>query len=535
MNQLIFGDNLNVLKSKIIKDESIDLIYLDPPFNSKKVYNILYKTPDKDKENSQVEAFLDTWSWGDDDEKVFEEVGRLEDKSLYTCLRSFRDIMGESDMMAYLTNMSIRIYFLNKKLKKDGSMYLHCDPTASHYLKMVMDTIIGNKNFRNEIIWERSHPHNDAKRYGNNTDRILFYAKSNKSTWNKQFTPLGEDYIKSHYKHTDDDGRKYRLGPLDAKSLSGGGYEYEWNNRYHLWRVPKKEMEKLHKEKKLHYTSKGLANRKLFLDERDGIPLQSLWKDIHFVQGSEDLGYPTQKPIKLLERIINASSKENDLVLDPFCGCGTTIHAAEKLKRNWIGIDITHLATGLVKKRLINSFPKVKFKSNGIPTNLSSAIKLRDFSEKNPKLYYEFQYWANSLIPGVRNNPVKGSDNGVDGTYWVIEGKDNKGYIYKKGIVSIKSGKNVSVTMVDELYGAMKKNNAFSGILVTLEKPKSTMIQAAAKMGLFKALGKNYQKVQCVSIEELLNGVMPKIPITLAFETADTSVSELQQSLFEIN
>ena len=152
MNQLIFGDNLNVLKSKIIKDESIDLIYLDPPFNSKKVYNILYKTPDKDKENSQVEAFLDTWSWGDDDEKVFEEVGSLEDKSLYTCLRSFRDIMGESDMMAYLTNMSIRIYFLNKKLKKDGSIYLHCDPTASHYLKMIMDTIIGNKNFRNEII-----------------------------------------------------------------------------------------------------------------------------------------------------------------------------------------------------------------------------------------------------------------------------------------------------------------------------------------------------------------------------------------------
>ena len=534
-NQLIFGDNLDVLKSKIISDESIDLIYLDPPFNSKKTYNIIYKSPSNSKsENTQVEAFSDTWSWGEDDEQVLSELGALEDKNIYNILHSFRSFMGESDMMAYLTNMAIRIYFLKKKLKDSGSIFLHCDTTASHYLKIILDNIFGNQNFINEIVWKRTTAHSDGKKFGRIHDIILYYTKNNKKNkWNKTYKPYDPKYVEDFYKYEDKNG-KYMADNATASGLEGGGYEYEWKGHTRIWRYPLTKMKALDKENKIHYTSTGMARVKRYLDSAKGVPDQDIFDDILAIgsRSKERLGYPTQKPLKLLEKIILSSTNEGDVVLDPFCGCGTTIIAAESLKRNWVGIDITNLAIGLVERRLRNSFKKVNFKSNGIPKSLSQAFKLRDLSEKNPKLYWEFQYWANNLIPGVINNSTRGSDGGVDGTFWIVADKKKNQFIFDKGIVSIKSGANISVAMVDSLFGSMKKNKAKCGLLVTLEKPKSTMIKAAAQMGVNIYFGKKYPKVECISVEELLKGVRPKTPISVHFETPDATQISNQASLF---
>lgn len=357
-NTLYYGDNLDIL-SRYIKDESIDLVYLDPPFKSNQNYNVLFKEQDGSRAASQIRVFEDTWTWGQDDEEVFADIvtkgGKVAD-----CLRAFHTFLGPCDMLAYLVMMAPRLVELRRVMRPTGSIYLHCDPAASHYLKMLLDAVFGPNLFKNEIIWRRYGAHNDvgqgSKHFGRVHDVILFFTKTDECIWNQVFVPLNPEYIKSTYRHIDPEtGRLYTTTPLTGPGgAEKGNPVYEWRGHTRAWRYNKEKMAALDREGKLYYSKTGYVRQKLYLDESKGVPVQDEWEDIASLAGahSERLGYPTQKPEALLERIIKASSNEGDVVLDPFCGCGTTVAAAQKLGRRWIGIDINYLAITFSSRRV---------------------------------------------------------------------------------------------------------------------------------------------------------------------------------------
>jgi len=381
MNTLYYGDNLKILR-EYIKDESVDLIYLDPPFNSNRNYNVLFKNESGAEAESQITAFEDTWHWSGAVATYFElikspdRVGQM--------IQSFHDFLGENQMMAYLVMMAVRLKELHRVLKPTGSLYLHCDPTASHYLKIVLDTIFGSMNYRNEVVWKRTTAHSSAKRWGDVHDTLFFYSKSSDHTWNRTFQQYDESYLGVKYRHEDERG-VYRLSDLTGAGTTEGDSGRPWRGfdpaaigRH--WAVPgtpllqsvsedkakgmttQEKLDLLDSKGFIYWTPKGrkggvgFPQWKRYLGE--GVPITSVIGDISPINSmaQERLGYPTQKPIELLERLISASSNEGDVVLDPFCGCGTTIAAAQKLNRQWIGIDVTHLAVGLMKLRLKNSF-----------------------------------------------------------------------------------------------------------------------------------------------------------------------------------
>ncbi len=344
-NRTIFtGDNLEILRG--FPDEFVDLIYLDPPFNSK--HN--YAAPIGSK--AAGAAFKDTWNLSDIDLAWWGEI-QCTSPTVYKVLEMARATAGKS-AMSYLIYMAIRILELHRVCKSTGSCYIHCDSTMSHYLKMVLDAIFGIKNFRNEILWKRFSAHNDGRRYGKVTDTLLFYAKTCTHTWNRVYTPYSDEYIQSSYRDEDELGR-YTHRALTAEGLSGGGYEYEFHGHHRIWKRSLESMQRLESEGKIHFPKKsgGVPRYKIYLKDALGIPLQNIWTDIPIVGGNEKLHYPTQKPLALLERIIKASSNEGDIVLDPFCGCATALSAAEKLDRQWIGIDISTKAYDLLKDRLV--------------------------------------------------------------------------------------------------------------------------------------------------------------------------------------
>jgi adenine specific DNA methylase Mod len=369
-NALYYGDNLAVLRESI-KDESVDLIYLDPPFNSNASYNVLFKAPTGEQSQAQIEAFEDTWHWNVHAEQAFDEAIHSGNTDAADLLLAMRKALGENDMMAYLAMMAVRLLELHRALKPTGSLYLHCDPTASHYLKILLDSIFGVTNFRNDIIWKRvstvkGNFGQGSKFFGPNTDSILFYAKGDESVFHQIFTDYSEEYIGNFYKYNDPDGRQYRLiSMIGPGGAAKGNPSYEFMGVRRFWRYSKKRMQELFDAGMIVQSKPGaVPQRKLYLDEGKGVAVQSLWEGIEALSASsaERLGYPTQKPLALLERIISASSNENDLVLDPFCGCGTAVHAAQKLNRQWVGIDITHLAIGLIERRLKDAFPGIKFR-----------------------------------------------------------------------------------------------------------------------------------------------------------------------------
>jgi adenine specific DNA methylase Mod len=338
MGQLYYGDNLYVLR-KSIKDESVDLIYLDPPFNSKRDYNLLFKSPKGHDSDAQITAFEDSWHWAEQAEREFDEIIHGANIDLALIMTAFRSFLGENDMMAYLTMMANRLTELHRVLKKTGSLYLHCDPVASHYLKIVLDGVFGKELFRSEVIWRRSGAHNDANRYGANHDVIFFYTKGNAWTWNQQYSPYSETYLQQNYRYRDEDG-VFRVSDLTANK-PGGDVSYEWKTpggkvvvpyKGRYWAYSKENMQEMHDKGLIFYRNTGMPVLKHYLSEMPGVPLQSFWNDLSpLISGSpEMLGYPTQKPLALLERIISASSNEGDVVLDPFCGCGTAVHAAQK-------------------------------------------------------------------------------------------------------------------------------------------------------------------------------------------------------------
>lgn len=511
-NALYYGDNLDMLREHVA-DASVDLVYLDPPFNSNARYNVLFRTPDGERSAAQAEAFQDTWQWNELAEASYDEIMSMGGKSA-EILRSLRTFLGTSDMMAYLVMMANRIHELHRVLKETGSLYLHCDPTASHYLKIVLDGIFGPNNFRTEISWRRQSAHNDAKQgrrqFGNVRDTIFFYTKSDEWKWNWLYTPYDEEYIKNFYKFVEPaTGRRYRLGDITAP---GGAspekrnphYEFLGVKRY--WRYSRERMEELYKEGRIVQTKKGnVPAYKRYLDEMPGVALQNDWDDIKPVMGGEAVGYPTQKPLALLERIIKASSNEGDVVLDPFCGCGTTVHAAQKAGRQWIGIDVAHYAIGVIEDRLRGEFgDKAKFEVGGRPVDLEGA---RELARRDK---YQFQWWANWLV-GVQNyrERRKGADSGIDGVvYFRNVGASGTGRI----IVSVKGGDHVGPDMVRALAGTLERERAELGLLVTLAEPSATMRREAAALGFCKTAHGKFPKVQIATVEELLDNDRPQLP-----------------------
>ncbi len=525
-NHLYYGDNLGVLREHIAA-ASVDLIYLDPPFNSNANYNILFRSPAGAGSDAQIEAFEDTWHWNETAEDAFDQVVRSGCTGASEMLRAMRSFLGDNDMMAYLAMMAVRLIELHRVLKPSGSLYLHCDSTASHYLKLLLDGVFGADRYRNEIIWKRTTAHGDAGRWGRNLDTLLFYTRGTQHVWHPPHVAYDTDY-EARFRQSDADGRRWMDDNLTAKGLSGGGYTYAYKGVTSLWRMPEETMHRLDAEGRLHFTRAGGIRLKRYLDEAKGMPVQSLWADIPALnsQAQERLGYPTQKPVALLERIVAASSNEGDVVLDPFCGCGTAVHAAQKLGRNWIGIDITHLAISLIEKRMQAAFPAATFTVEGTPKDLASAD---DLARRDK---YQFQWWAVSMVDAVPyGGKKKGADGGVDGLiYFKPDGKRTE-----RAIVSVKGGDNVGVTMIRDLHSAMTREGAPIGIFVTRTAPTRPMLREATAVGRFEdGFGRTYPRLQILTIAELFAGKRPDIPYpdpTAAFRRAAREDTGKQGSL----
>jgi len=493
-NTLYYGENLAVMR-EYLPDESADLIYLDPPFNSNRNYNVLFREESGADSQAQITAFEDTWQWDEAARETYYQLIKNSPENVSRMIGAFHDFIGRNQMMAYLVMMTIRLIALRRILKSTGSLYLHCDPTASHYLKIVLDTIFGKENFRNEIIWCYKTRHFSKKHFGKKHDVVLYYSKTDKYlfNWDAVLRPLSESTIKK-YRLKDERGY-YRLcgrGITDSPIRSAKDVDSEW--------------EKTHPE---------LVIRDYL---KDGVPHEDYWNiDIINQAAKERMGYPTQKPLALLERIIQASSNSGDVVLDPFCGCGTAIVAAQKLDRKWIGIDITHLAVALQKYRLKQSFDltdKKDYEVIGEPEDLSSAEQLA----KDDR--YQFQWWALSLIQA---KPVggdaeskkgkKGKDRGIDGIISFIDDSSEKP---KRVIVQVKSG-NVGVKDIRDLIGTVEREKAAIGVFITLKNPSKDMKQEAGDAGYYESeyFNRKYPKIQILTIDELFSGAVVNMPSEL--------------------
>jgi len=540
-NTLFYGDNLPILRDHI-PDESVDLIYLDPPFNSNRSYNVLFKSESGNDPDSQIQAFDDTWHWGESAEAMYDELTHGQNQDVAGMISALRQFIHENQMMAYLVMMAARLIELHRVLKPTGSLYLHCDPTASHYLKVVLDTIFGAQNFRNEISWKRSDTHNDAKKqFPAITDIILLYSKTSKIIFNVSYTRHTESHINNWFTSIEfPDGtiRKMSKKELETGIIPPGARRFSIsdlsspNPRPNLmfvykgypypakgWRCTLERMEKLDNEGRLLFpkNKSGRIVLKKYLDELKGIVIGDFWGDITQIRAAdaERLGYPTQKPLALLERIIEASSNPGDIVLDPFSGCGTAIAAAQHLGRRWIGIDITHLAIEAHKRRLREHYqiePGKDYDVIGEPEDLTGAIQLAQDDR------YQFQWWALSLIKarplgGAEGSKVgkKGSDKGIDGVIPFIDDSTKK---LKRAIVSVKSG-HVNAGMVRDLRGVIEREtDAPIGVFLTLEEPTSEMKKEAVSAGFYTSVQwkKQFPRLQIITIEQLLAGAEVKMP-----------------------
>lgn len=501
-NKLYYGDNLEVL-ARYVKDESVDLVYLDPPFNSRQDYNVLFAEKDGSQSSSQIRAFKDTWEWNLEAKADYEASigfgGRVAE-----ALRAFHTFLGGSDMLAYLAMMARRLIELKRVLKQSGTIYLHCDTTASHYLKMLMDAIFGPQCFRNEIAWRRSHPKGHAfTRFARNHDVILVYSKAEAPVWNMLYVPQTVENAAKQYSLRDEDGRAYQLTSLLNPNPNRPNLTYEFLGAKKVWRWTRDRMLKEYENGRIVVPrgGEGIPRYKRYLDEQEGIPVSDFWDDIEIASGAEKLGYPTQKPEALLERILEASSNEGDVVLDPFCGCGTTIQVSQRLRRRWIGIDITHLAVSLIKKRLSDAYGeeiKNSYSVIGEPRDLAGAAKL---AEENK---YQFQWWALGLVGARPAEEKKGADRGIDGRLYFRD--DERGVKVKQILMSVKAG-GVQVSQVRDLRGTVEREGAEIGAFLCFETPTKPMIREAAEAGFYTAPdGSRYPRMQILTIQEILAG-----------------------------
>jgi len=471
-NTLYCGDNLQILREHI-RDESVDLIYLDPPFKSNQDYNVLFREQDGTRAAAQIKAFEDTWTWDQAASLSFEETVE-QGGQVSRVMQAFMTTLGGNDMMAYLSMMAPRLIELRRVLKETGSIYLHCDPTASHYLKLLMDAIFDPRNFLNEIIWHYRKWPTGKYAFQRNHDVIFFYAKSQDR--NRVFNQLFMDRAPSTLK---------RFGT--AKIISGHDQEGH--------RVPSETSD----------------------EDSEGVRMDDVW-NIGRVPPIKQL-YPTQKPEALLERIIEGSTNKGQIVLDPFCGCGTAIKVAEQLDRQWIGIDITHLAIGLIKHRLQDSFEgKANYQVIGEPVSLPDAKELAQEDR------YQFEAWALGMVGARINDKKKGADKGIDGRLYFHD--DQRPGNTKQIILSVKSGK-IPANHIRELRGVVDREGAQIGVLLTLESSSRPMRAEAASAGFYTSpfgAGKKHPKIQILTIEELLNGQgidYPQTQANVTFKRAD--------------
>ncbi len=553
-NRLYYGDNLEILRSReYFPDVCVDLIYLDPPFNSNRNYNVLFKAESGADSQAQITAFEDTWHWGEAAEETYQDIILNAPDKVSTAIEALLNLIDRNQMMAYLVMMTARLVELHRVLKPTGSLYLHCDPTASHYLKIVLDAIFGVENFRNEIAWRRTSAHDlGAKQWPAVHDVILMFSKSDEWCWNKAYADInGGERIKG-FPHSDDRGAYATRDMTGGKA--GGKEAYQaWRGRspsngrawalpgYHRFpewlreSLPSEEdwislgihakMDVLDSFNVIHWPAKddGMPRLKYYFDDSQGILIGDNWTDIPPIgaHAKERLGYPTQKPVALLERIIRASSNEGDVVLDPFCGCGTAIAAAHKLKRKWIGIDITHLSVSLQKYRLLDMFELVSgedYEVIGEPTTEAGARELATDSANEGR--YQFEWWALSLVgakpvggqTGSRKGK-KGADQGIDGVINFFE-QDEKGKPKpRKVIVQVKSGA-VKSGDIRDLKGTLEREKAVLGVFITLENPTQPMIKEALAAGYYESdfWQKRYRRMQILTIGDLLDGAGVDMP-----------------------
>ena len=509
MNRLLFGDNLGWLRdTREFPDASVDLEYLDPPFNSNADYNVLFREASGQASQAQFHAFTDTWTWADAAELYNRFIDSCPNVAVTEMMEAFHSFLKNSPMMAYLAMMAPRLVELHRILKPTGSLYLHCDPTASHYLKLLLDAIFGAENFRNEIIWKRTTAKSLAFRsLPCNHDTLLLYSKSEDFIWNRPFKPYDlnnlDEKTAQKYASTDPDGRLYTLGDLNNPNPDRPNLTYEFLGHRKVWRWTKERMEAAYKAGIVVQPRPGAVPRlKRYLDEQEGKPIDDVWTDIPPInsQAQERLGYPTQKPTALLERVLEASTNPGDVVLDPFGGCGTAAHAAQKTGRQWIAIDVTYLAINLIKRRLHDAFgEELQFEEKGQPTDFTSAQRLAVMDK------FQFQHWALSLIGArpLREGDGKGADRGVDGLLYFYDSKDER----RKLIVQVKGG-GVKRNDVATLLGDVNNQKAAGGILLTLEKPTKPMRDEAADAGRYQSElwhDKDYPKIQILTIEGLLD------------------------------
>ena len=503
---------------------SVDLIYLDPPFNSKSIYNLPFAG--KDKDARPVEAFADTWTWGArEDDHLRELSGGPQSRYLADIVRLAQALergtkRGESSLAAYLVNMAVRLLAMRRVLPPTGSIYLHCDDTASHYLKLLMDAIFGRQNYRAEIVWKRTYAHNDTKQgrkqHGRIHDVVLFYTKSDAWTWNPVYMPHDKDYVDKFYKFVEEGTkRRYTLDNLTGPyGAAKGNPSYEVMGITRYWRYSQERMQALIDEGRIIQPQPGAVPRyKRYLDEMPGVSLQDVWNDIGPIpaQARERLGYPTQKPLALLERIIRASSNPGDLVLDPFCGCGTAVHAAEQLGRRWVGVDVSAFSVGLMRGRILRNFGQLTTDDvlvRGIPVTVADAEELAERDK------FEFEKWVCGAIgaEGMFHAPgTPGADGGVDGVLKFYPFRMGRKPKAEFAIVQVKGGR-VTPNAVKALKTDVDKFGATAGVMVCFNRYMRTVENQRPK-ATFRDDSGTYPVIQGLSVEDLLADQRPNLPL----------------------
>jgi DNA modification methylase len=543
MNKLFYGDNIDVLR-RFVRDESVDLCYIDPPFNSKRNYNQIYNNIGRE-DAAQAQAFVDTWTWDNHANECLSDIldnkNGVQTAQSISLIQGLESVLGRGSLLAYLVNMTVRIAEIHRTLKTTGSFYLHCDDSADSYLRLICDAIFVPQggDFKNEIIWKRTTAHSDANRFGRNADRIHFYTKSDNYTFNQLYSAYDKTYLEKTYKEKDEKGH-FMSDNLTGAGITKGGSDVEWNGykpstRGRHWAIPvqpvvdlvgKEKASLMTSEEKLNLlyrngliflTKNGTPRFKRYLDLTKGVALQEIWTDINSISAhaQERLGYPTQKPEALLERIIKVSSNEGDTVLDAFCGCGTTVAAAQKLKRRWTGIDITYQSISLIMKRLRKIEGAAELvELHGIPRDLQSVKAL--INKKDDRVRKEFEKWA--VLTFSDNlaviNEKRGADKGVDGVAYTITGRDNKGSLKSMPVIfSVKSG-HVNSSVIRDLHGTVEREKAAAGILITLEEPSKPMIQEAKQAGQFKGDFASFDRLQIVTVKEILDNKKMNLPMS---------------------
>ncbi len=584
MNALYYGDNLAVLRRADFKDDSVDLCYIDPPFNSKRTYNQIYNNVGRE-DVAQAQAFVDTWTWNPLVESHYDEIvgnagGRFNERTI-ELIKGLKGVLKTSNsLLAYLIEMTVRIVELHRVLKPTGSFYLHCDPAGSHYLKLICDSIFltNGGEYQNEIVWRRTGAHGKTLRFGPIHDTIFFYTKSNKWTWTNPKKPYMRGHVNQYFVKDEKGWRtNYYGNVLTGSGIRGGESGKVWEGfdptaKGRHWAIPGKLLEEvdenlndLSQHQKLSFLlERGFIRiepgqawpmYEHYVSPKDGQSIPDIWAyqpytegtvfgtedgidvDVRWPQPNELLGYQTQKPEGLMRRIIQASSNEGDLVLDAFCGCGTTIAAAEQLKRRWIGIDITYQAIAVILRRLEKRYPDTFSKIfaniylDGIPKDVESAIALAN--RRDDRVRKEFEKWAVLTYTNNRAviNEKKGADKGIDGIAYFVSSRAKD---TSKAVIQVKSG-GVSRSDIATLNSDRQREGAEIGVLITLEEPSKQMYTEAKSSGIYQSelMAAPVGKIRIVTVKAIIEEFERlDLPMSLEVLKAARAVVEGNQLAF---